>query len=174
MVIKKVIATIRGGVFKFHYKISGGYLLKVHKGVRINSRHKGSITLGDKVQFYTGVNLFLDSPSAKITIGSRTYINRRTELRCQDSIEIGKGCAISWDVSIMDTDYHSINRQPVSKPIKIGDHVWVGCRAVVLKGVTIGDGAVIAAGAVVNRDVPPKALWAGVPARVIKEDIEWE
>lgn len=56
----------------------------------------------------------------------------------------------------------------------IGDHVWIGARAVVLKGVTIGDGAVIAAGAVVTHDVPAHTLVGGVPAKIIKQNIVWE
>ena len=59
------------------------------------------------------------------------------------------------------------------QPVHIGDHVWIGARAVVLKGVTIGDGAIVAAGAVVVDNVPPRALAAGVPARVVREEIEW-
>ena len=62
----------------------------------------------------------------------------------------------------------------MTKPIEIGDHVWIGLRAIILKGVKIGNGSVIAAGAVVTRDVPPYSLVAGVPARVIKENIYWE
>ena len=62
----------------------------------------------------------------------------------------------------------------VSKPIKIGNHVWIGQRATVLKGVTIGDGAVIAAGSIVTRDVPPHSLVGGIPAKVLKENVEWK
>jgi acetyltransferase-like isoleucine patch superfamily enzyme len=59
-------------------------------------------------------------------------------------------------------------------PIEIGRHVLVGRRSMVMKGVTIGDGAVIAAGAVVTRNVSARSLAAGIPARVIKQDIDWE
>ena len=62
----------------------------------------------------------------------------------------------------------------VDAPVTIGDRVWIGCRATVLKGVTIGDGAVVAACSVVTRDVPPRALVAGNPARVVREDVTWE
>lgn len=76
---------------------------------------------------------------------------------------------------IRDSDNHTIHYDGFekSKPIIIGNHVWIGMRATILKGVTIGDGAIIAAGAVVTKDVPARCLVAGVPARVIKENIEW-
>ena len=61
-----------------------------------------------------------------------------------------------------------------SAPIMIGDHVWIGFGATILGGVTIGDGAIVAAGAVVTKDVPPKALVGGVPAKVLRSDIEWK
>jgi acetyltransferase-like isoleucine patch superfamily enzyme len=59
------------------------------------------------------------------------------------------------------------------QPVRIGNHVWIGARAVVLKGVTVGDGAVIGAGAVVTQNVPPNTMVAGVPARAIRDEIEW-
>ena len=62
----------------------------------------------------------------------------------------------------------------MTKPIKIGNHVWIGINATILKGVTIGDGAIIAAGAVVNKDVEENSLVGGVPAKVIKKNIFWE
>lgn len=61
-----------------------------------------------------------------------------------------------------------------AQEIEIGDHVWVGLRSVILKGVKIGNGAIIAAGSLVNRDVPPNSLAAGVPAKIIKTNIQWK
>ena len=60
-----------------------------------------------------------------------------------------------------------------SAPITIGDRVWIGCRAIILAGVTIGEGSVVAAGSVVTRDVPPGTLVAGNPAKVIRETGPW-
>ena len=59
-------------------------------------------------------------------------------------------------------------------PIHIGNHVWIGTRATILKGVDIGEGAIIAAGAVVTHDVPPHSIVGGVPAKVIAENVKWK
>lgn len=75
---------------------------------------------------------------------------------------------------IRDNDAHTINGKFSKAAVVIGDHIWIGARAVVLKGVTIGDGAVISAGTVVTNDVPTYALVGGVPAKVIKKNVVWE
>jgi len=79
----------------------------------------------------------------------------------------------------MDTSSHPLGfagEIPETKiaPIVVEDHVWIGCRAVILKGVTVGTGSIIANNAVVTKDVPPRTMVAGNPARVIKEDVIWE
>jgi len=109
-----------------------------------------------------------------LNIGSG-YINSNLKLRCSNSIIIGNDCAISHDVTIMDSDFHNIDyaNHEKSAPVNIGNHVWIGSRAMILKGVTIGDGAIIGAGSVVTKDVPTQSIVAGVPAKVIKENIEW-
>ena len=88
-------------------------------------------------------------------------------------VTIGADCAVSWDVMISDTDNHVLDGERGCAPVTIGDRVWIGARATVLKGVTIGDGAVVAAGALVTRDVPAGALVGGVPAKVLKADVTW-
>ena len=113
--------------------------------------------------------------NAKLEIKSG-YINGYTTIVCAKNIKIGEDVAIARDVIIRDTDGHNILYEGYEKDkeVIIGNHVWIGNKAMILKGVTIGDGAVIAAGAIVNNDVPEKSLVAGVPARVIKTDIEWK
>lgn len=92
---------------------------------------------------------------------------------CKEKVEIGENCAISWDVTITDTDYHSINSNKSTSPVFIEDKVWIGCKSTILKGVRIGKGSVVAANSVVTKDVPPNCLVAGVPARIIQRDIQW-
>lgn len=74
---------------------------------------------------------------------------------------------------ITDSDYHPINGQDPDAPVTIGEHVWIGSRSIVMKGVTIGDGAIVAAGSVVTKDVPAGALVAGVPAQVVRDGVSW-
>ena len=74
----------------------------------------------------------------------------------------------------MDSDAHALNGSRNTNPVHIGNHVWIGTRVTILNGVTIGDGAVIAAGALVTQDVPAGCLAGGIPAKVIKENVEWE
>lgn len=112
---------------------------------------------------------------ACLSIGSM-FINKGSMIECACHISIGDDCLFGSDVLIRDSDGHVIdnNLDRVSIPIIIEDHVWIGSRAMVLKGVRIGKGAVVAAGAVVTRDVPAGCLVAGVPAKVIRKNIIWK
>ena len=115
------------------------------------------------------------APGAELSLGSG-FLNNNSKISCFEKITIGENVKISEDVLIRDSDNHTIIREGFKKtlPIAIVNHVWIGARAVILKGVTIGDGAVVAAGAVVTKDVPANTLVGGVPAKVIKENIAWE
>nr|WP_283163079.1 acyltransferase [Alicyclobacillus mengziensis] len=106
-------------------------------------------------------------------MGNDTFLGMRSELRSMVKISIGDRCAISWDVSIMDSDFHSIDGKPMRTPVTIGDDVWIGSRVTILKGVTVGNGAVIAAGSVVVSDVPSNSMVGGVPARIIRQQVSW-
>ncbi len=155
---------------------SCGKTLRMGRGVVLMKKN-AEITLGDRVLLHKNCKLSAWGTDGKATIkiGSRTYIGDRTEIHAGACVTIGDECDISWDCTIMDRDYHKLNSdKEVFAPVTIGNHVWIGCKATILKGVTIGDGAVVAAGSVVTRDVPPRALVAGNPARVIREEVEWK
>lgn len=102
------------------------------------------------------------------------YVNSNIKIRCHERITIGEQAKISHDVTIMDSDAHQIDYEgyQMTAPVEIGNNVWIGSRVTILKGVKIGDGSIIAAGSVVTRSIPSNCLAAGVPARVIKENIK--
>ena len=110
-----------------------------------------------------------------LVIRGNGFINENCQITCSANVEIGEGCFIGRDVIIRSYDGHQIEKEgyQVSAPIRIGNHVWIGQRAMILKGVTIGDGAVIAAGAIVTKDVPAHSVVVGVPAKVVEENITW-
>jgi len=113
---------------------------------------------------------------AFLELGNDVYINSNSTLVCGKHIKIGDGSRISWNAEICDTDFHRIVREGsvASKPIEIGRNTLIGRRAMILKGVKLGVGSVVAAGAVVTKDVPENCLVAGVPARIVRRDIKWE
>lgn len=162
---------LRGILKKGKFKGSKG-LLRCEKGVRILKRN-GSITVGDRVLLHRYVKL--SAYGGEIHIGNNTYIGDRTEIHAGKSVKIGNNVNISWDCNILDRDYHGFESETERiEPVTICDNVWIGCGCFVLKGVTIGEGAVVAAGSVVTKDVPAKCLVAGNPARIVKENVWWK
>lgn len=140
-------------------------------------RNFAEIEIESSCAFDRGVVLLCSGepvPQIKIRIGASTYINRNTFLDATESIVIGKDCAIGPDCYITDHDHGcepslSPLMQPlISKPTQLGDRVWLGAKVIVLKGVTIGNDAVVGAGSVVTKDIPAGMIAAGVPARVIR------
>lgn len=172
--ISVVPSVCRGGMLGLHPRVSLRGLVRADRLPSVRSRSGSKLTLGLRVRLFRGVEFSLESRTARIEIGPRTFINRGTRLISADRLTIGADCAVSWDVVISDTDFHRISGRSKTSPVIIGNHVWIGARATILKGVTVGDGAVVGAGSVVTSDVPPRAVVAGNPARVVKTDIDWE
>lgn len=132
-----------------------------------------SLVVGGKFRIYSGFRLSVNN-GGRLILGSG-YINYGANIGCFNQITIGENVAISENVTIRDSDNHQMNYPgyQTSQPITIGNNVWIGMNATILKGVTIGSGAVIAAGAVVTKDVPEGCLAGGVPARVLKRNVQW-
>jgi acetyltransferase-like isoleucine patch superfamily enzyme len=129
--------------------------------------NRGSIEV-ENCAFFPGVHLECWD-GARIRIGNGTYLNRNTEIVSASSVTIGRDCKVARDVIIMDTDQHALpNGKLIADPVVIEDRVWIGARAIVLKGVTIGHDAVVGAGSVVTHSVPAHAVVAGVPARLMR------
>lgn len=145
---------------------------------------------GSKDQIIIGKNVDINGclsvgGKGKITVGDYTLIGPRVMIQALDSIKIGRFCYIAPDAFISDSNNHSIYAKDrmtdtlgvdkgifgvkaVTKPIKIGNHVWIARRAMVMKGVTIGDRSIVAAGAVVTKNVPQDVIVGGNPAKIIK------
>lgn len=160
-----------------------GYLLsrKFEKRVRCSAmgpvrviRSTGKIHVGEYTLFWPDVKLSVNgrdefSP-AILEIGHHCTIGDRTEIHVADRVSIGNNVMIAWDCVILERDYHGISGElEIPEPIIIEDSAWIGCRAIILKGVTIGRGAIVGAGSVVTKDVPTGAIVAGNPARIIRK-----
>jgi acetyltransferase-like isoleucine patch superfamily enzyme len=127
----------------------------------------GRIEVGS-IALYSGVRLEVWR-GALLTIGKGTYLNRNTEVVAARLVSIGRDCMIARDVLIMDTDQHALpGAQLGVAPVVIEDRVWIGARAIILKGVRIGHDSVIGAGAIVTRSVPPFSVVVGPAARVVR------
>ena len=112
-------------------------------------------------------------PGTSIYIGNHVFIGTSCEFNIKCSIMICDHCLIASGCRFIDHDHGSLIGKLMriqdgpEKPIRIGSDVWIGCNVVVLKGVNIGDGAIVAAGAVVTKSILPNEIWAGVPAKKI-------
>jgi acetyltransferase-like isoleucine patch superfamily enzyme len=140
-------------------------------------RNWNSIEIGPGAALDDGVVLLsVGAPgSGRIRIGRNTYVNRYTIVDASELIEIGERCMIGPHGYITDHDHGHAPGAPVaeqplaSRPVRIGRNVWIGAGVIILKGVAIGDDAVVAAGAVVTRDVPAGAKVGGVPAQPLSQ-----
>jgi len=163
----------------YRYILSLYYLRKVNKlGKYVFTKWKpdidnqGFMQIEDAVKIWSRINRcrLAVKKGAILYIGANTLLNGPI-IAATCEIRIGKNCLLAPQVQIMDSDFHGLENHDAagdSKPIVIEDNVWLATRSMVLKGVRIGKGAVVAAGAVVTKDVEPYTVVAGMPARVIK------
>lgn len=142
-------------------------------GGRLKIGGGGFIELGARNIFTR--NSSLQASGGRIVLGSGNYFNESAKIICMEEVQVGDNCLFADSVNVYDHDHKiddlnlPINKQGyATRPVRIGNNVWLGAKVVVLKGVKIGDGAVIAAGAVVTKDVPAYAIAGGIPAKVLK------
>jgi acetyltransferase-like isoleucine patch superfamily enzyme len=154
----------------------------------LRSKNPRAVVIGRHVSCYAGCS-FSVGDNGHCSIGDFTLLNGAL-IMAEEKIDIGSHCLISWNVGIADSDFHPLepaqrlidaqalapyfkNRPPRPKlrtaPVKIGDNVWIGMNAIILKGVTIGENSVVAAGSVVTKSVEPNTVVAGNPAQVVKQ-----
>jgi len=153
---------------------------------RFRSLCNPALVIGDHCTM-DGVHFALGE-QGRVDIGDYCYFTNAV-LLCEESLRIGSYVVIGWNATIVDTDFHPIApaeriadalacsplgrgrvRPPIARmPVVIEDDVWIGPNATILKGVCVGAGALIEAGAVVTRDVPPRGRVLGNPAQLVEE-----
>lgn len=136
-------------------------------------RWRALVALGFNVRgARISAQVWFSGPGVKI--GRNTFINREVFFDSSAPINLGSDCAVGMHTKFITSSHEvgtSVARagRALRAPITVGDGCWIGAAAIVLPGVTIGRGAVIAAGSVVVNDVPPNTMHGGVPARLIRD-----
>lgn len=163
------IARIRGLILPWWWGgVRHGRRFTVWSGVEVSCRR---LLAGDGVALSDNVALM---GGGIIELQSGVVLNRSTTIDCALSVTVGAGTLVGPRCYIVDSNHHRHHGRPLvseevnSRPVHIGRDVWLGYGVVVLAGVEVGDGATVAAGAVVTRSVLPGTVVAGVPARLIK------
>ena len=180
---RTVFQELRGGVIidgplSTGMMLLGYQRLGIHDGFynRTVWQVSGSLTLkGEKIDIGRGSSLCV---SGDCYLGNRFTITGKGTVICRKRISFGDGVLISWDTLIMDTDYHTItdsegNVLNDDKPIEIGNDVWVGCRATVLKGTIIPPKSVIAAGSVVSGKMSEEGCIYSSDRKILRNNIIW-
>lgn len=179
--VRHLLAIIRARILGL---IPGLFFNRVGRGTRFWGFPRfqylgGNIDIGKRCFFGTRI-FFLVGPEARITFGDNASMNDYGFLTSLSSITIEEGVAIGEFVSIRDYDHefdgiHGVDELGFkTAPVTIKRGAWIGRGVMITKGVTIGEGAVIGANSVVTRDIPPRVVAAGAPARVIRELIATE
>src|SRR3954454_820406 len=145
--------------------IGPGVVLQIAKRARIELGRWSWIGHGTKIRCHEGV----------VSIGAKTVLGQECTISAYKHVSIGRECVIADRVMMIDFDHGMVEvDRPIrlqgiyKRDVRVGNNVWIGYGACILRGVTIGDNAVIGTSAVVTKDVPPNAVVAGVPARVIR------
>lgn len=148
-----------------------GYLAR-GLGTSIEVGARGRLIVDGELALPDGT-LLLVGEGATLTVGHRVSFEGDTRILARSSITIGDRARIARGVTVMDSDFHSINGGAHTAPVTIGPGAMICTDAKILKGVTIGEGAIVAAGSVVTKDVEAHALVAGVPAIVRRRDVHY-
>jgi len=149
--------------------------VRIGRGVKLTG--PGEYRLHRGCQISDGVRIFV-GPGAVLEMMPRSRLGDRSIVNAATRVTIGRGTEVSWDVQILDTDFHEIVRLDgsvgrMSRSVLLEDNVLVGTGAFILKGVTVGTGSIVGAGSVVTQDVPPGTVVAGNPAKVVAGTKGW-
>lgn len=153
-------------------QVGRGFLIRA--GATIDAAPGSRVLLGADVTIAEGASLYV-GPRGTLEIGDGVFIGKHSVLVANQELRIGAGTQVAHGVTVIDTDHGFgspeaplVSQGERSAPIRIGREVWIGAHAIVLKGKTIGDRAVVGAGSVVTKDVAPGKVSAGNPARELR------
>jgi len=139
-------------------------------GPRSTLRTKGWVILEEGAQLVLGAD-------AEMEFGGRNHLSTNAQILCRKKVILDRDAGMAPSALVMDSDHHPVKVGEVegsdTEPVHLGENVWIAIRAIILKGVHVGDGAIVGAGSIVTKDVPARTLVAGVPARVIRENVDW-
>lgn len=139
----------------------------------------GGLILGGRAIFGRESEIYV-AKEAALTFGSGLKVNSFLSLNCLKAISFGDDCSISWNVTLMDSDFHPIydrdgKRINPNKPIQVGDRVWLGHHVLVQKGITVSSGAIVGSGSIVCKDLTEQnTIYAGNPAKITRRDVVWK
>lgn len=176
--------TLETRLLRLNLRIRGISYGKNLRGNRCKIQAWGRIELADDVQLWSYPDgeayktcLLTWQSTASIRIGSNCMLNG-TVIHSRSEVVIGDNCMFGAGTVVLDSDFHSTTINPtirreqvqaVDRPVVIGNNVWIGRNAIILKGVHIGDNSIIAAGSVVTKNIPPNQVFGGNPAHFIRE-----
>ncbi len=171
---------LRAGLRRWWWIIQGARFGERTAVPRLFISWPHQLQVGDDCSLEDGVNFKFDGiwqAGPSIIVGNRVFVGRNCEFNITKGIEIGDDCLIASGCKFIDHDHGialgiPMNIQPgIEAPIVLENDVWLGVNVVVLKGVSIGSGAIVAAGAVVTKNIGADEIWAGVPARKIRDRV---
>lgn len=170
--------TIRPGILRIGPRSLGTQDIKYARTIWEVS---GTLIIFGKTSIGRGCRISIGR-NAVLTLGNRFNITGNTSIICQEKITFGNDCLLSWDILIMDSDFHKIKDKDGiiinrPQPIVIGDHVWIGCRVTILKGVQIGNSNIISANSLLSKSFKENKCIIGGHGKdlqILKKEVNWE
>ena len=154
----------------------------IYENILIVKGDNNKIIIGDNCKLGKNCKLYVLGSNCELRIGNKCTFSHDVELLVQENdskIIIGEDCMFSHHINVRTSDEHSVydkntgKRSNQAKDVFIGNHVWVTPEVIIHKGCSIGNGVIIATRSIVTKDIPDNALAAGMPAKVLKQNICW-
>jgi acetyltransferase-like isoleucine patch superfamily enzyme len=168
-------APIRPGMIRIGY----GYVGHFDRALKSIWEVSGQVTFKGSALLKFGSNIVV-GPEGNLQLGEKFRISPQSSIICFKRIVFGNTCRLSWEVQVLDTDFHKIKTldgEYINKPkdIEVGNHVWIGSRVSIMKGAKIGDDCIVAANSVVTKHLEGEhQVIAGIPAKVVRTGVTWE